>query len=427
MRSTYTLDGGAPGSLSGEIRQTRGGTAIGPTTPVDPTITQPVCAGGAPADPDLTLPLNGAGITYSQNVLDPQPGDTVEVLAELSTDYEWDLPLDPAWVVTGSSAVYTVVFDDPDCSISPADPTVTQAACSAGSVVDPNIGLPADGGGIAYSTDPVDYEAGDTVRVLATLTNTDYTWDTTLPDGWTQESPTLAVYTVDLDDADDCRLVATPVAPDVTQTVCSAGTQVDPDIQLPADGSGVTYRTEGTIEAGSTVRVIATLSGAQYRWNDTLPIGWTLESPTEAVFRVTLDDPQCVDFVAPASPAVSQTTCAAGTVVLPRVAPAAATTGIRYAIDGQVQPGATVRVVATLTGPEFAWSSTLPTGWTVESATTAAYPVLLDSGAGCGGGGLADTGIDGAAVWAEGIAAGSLLLGGLALMLVQLRRRPTSD
>lgn len=424
--TTYTINGGTPRPLTGEIRQTRGGQALGPTTPDAPTWVSSICVAGAPTDPTVTLPPNGNGVTYSQNIDDPRPGDTVEVIAELSTDFEWDLPLAPEWeILSESVAVFRIQLDDaPDCSVSPADPTITQTSCAAGAVVEPVIALPADDAVITYSTDPVDYGAGDTVRIVATLVDTDYTWDTVLPAGWTAESATVAARTVVLDDAIDCRLVAVPSAPSVTQAVCSAGVQSDPDVTPPADTGAITYRIDGDVEAGETVDVVATLTGPQYRWATSLPTGWVAQSATVARFAVTLDDPTCVTAVTPTSPTVTQAICAAGDSGQPRVAPAAATTAIRYAVDGQVRPGATVDVVATLTGPEYVWSTPLPAEWDETSPTTASFRVALDlpicSGGGDGGG-LAATGRDTTALGLGGALV--LLLGGVILAAARIRSR----
>jgi hypothetical protein len=121
---------------------------------------------------------------------------------------------------------------------------------------------------------------------------------------------------------------------------------------------------------------------------------------------------------------VTQTSCSVGTVVLPAVDPAAATVAIRYAVDGTVLPGMTVLVVATITGPEYAWVSMLPGGWQRVSATEAAYSVTLGP-ASCDILTLPSTGLDGAAM-RGGITAGSLLLlGAAALVVVQVRRRMT--
>jgi hypothetical protein len=331
----YTIDGGAPQGLSGELRQTRGGGALGPTTPTMPTFTQSACVTGTPSAPQIVLPTNGSGVTYSQNIADYHAGDTVEVLAELSSGYEWDLPLDDAWDVRSSTvAVYTIVLDEaPACVLTPADPTVTQTVCSAGVAVDPVISLPAAVPGLSYTIDPAAYGPGDSVRVIATLDSTDYVWDAVLPSDWTLRSPLIADRTV------------------------------------------------------------------------------------------LLDDPSCITTVAPVAPTIMQTSCSIGTVILPQVDPAAATIAIRYAIEGTVLPGETVRVVASLTGPEYAWAA-MPTGWQQRSATETEYVATLDAAA-CSTPLLPTTGLDEARLRVGLASAVVLLLGGLALAAVRVRRQLT--
>lgn len=292
--NTYTINGGTPRSLTGELRQTRGGGALGPTTPSDPTITQSTCIDGAPSAPAIALPLNGSGVTYDMNIDDYGPGDTVEVIAELSTGYEWELPLSDAWeIVSAGVAIYTVVLNDsPDCVLAPSGPTVTPASCLGSTVADPEIALPAAIPGIEYSINPVDFAAGDTVQVFATLESTDYDWDDDLPSGWTIQSDTVAVFTVILDGAPDCRTVSTPVSPSVMQTTCAAGSVVLPAVGPADNTSGILYATVGTIEPGATVQVIATLTGPDYVWG-ALPTGWESQSATTAIFSVSLDPDNC--------------------------------------------------------------------------------------------------------------------------------------
>ncbi|MDQ2697245.1 MAG: hypothetical protein M3Y46_00450 [Actinomycetota bacterium] len=291
---SYSLDGSAQRGLSGELRQTRGGGALGPTTPTMPTFTQSTCVAGAPSDPQIVLPPNGSGVTYSQNIVDYTAGDTVEVLAELSSGYEWDLPLDPAWNVRSSTvAVYTIVLDDaPGCVLTPVNPAVTQTACSAGTVVDPIITLPAASPGIGYVLDPGVYGPGDTVSIVATLTSTDYVWDAALPAGWTARSPLVAERTVVLDDP-SCVTAVAPLAPTVTQTSCSVGTVVLPAVDPAAATAGIRYVVDGTALPGTTVRVVATITGPEYAWVGILPTGWQLVSATEAAYSVTLDPGSC--------------------------------------------------------------------------------------------------------------------------------------
>ncbi|HWK80686.1 MAG TPA: hypothetical protein VNP95_07950, partial [Thermomicrobiales bacterium] len=112
-----------------------------------------------------------------------------------------------------------------------------------------------------------------------------------------------------------------------------------------------------------------------YAWSE-LPDGWTRVGNATATTTVQLAEVSCTPVV-PAIPAVEQGHCStSGAVIDPNVSVGPAE-GIVFAIDGDLVPGGTVVVTATLTDG-YAWGE-LPAGWTRVSSTTATYAVTLDA------------------------------------------------
>ncbi|SEE85300.1 InlB B-repeat-containing protein [Ruania alba] len=345
------------------------------TQPSNPSVTQAVCVDGELTDPTLTLPADTDAITYSANPGGPySPGDTVTVTATLSAGYAWgDMPA--GWTQTSpTTAEYVVTFDDVECiPVAPEDPTITQAVCEDGELIDPTLTLP-ETEGVTYSADPSGpYSAGDTVTVTATLAD-GYEWGT-LGEGWTQDSPTQASYVVTFDDV-ECIPVA-PEDPTITQAVCENGELTEPTLTLPSDTDALTYTADpaDTYEPGQTVTVTATLADG-YEWG-TLPEGWTEDSPTQASYVLTFDDVECVP-VTPMDPQVTQAVCEGGELTEPTLTLPADTDALTYMATpgGPYSAGDTVTVTATL-ADGYEWG-TLTEGWTQDSPTQASYAVTFD-------------------------------------------------
>ena len=74
------------------------------------------------------------------------------------------------------------------------------------------------------------------VTVTATLTGAGVGWPATLPDGWTETSPTTATFTVTLRPR-SCTPVL-PVDPTVTQATCAAGEVTVPTVRAGVDSGG---------------------------------------------------------------------------------------------------------------------------------------------------------------------------------------------
>ena len=126
---------------------------------------------------------------------------------------------------------------------APVAPTVTQARCSSpGQRTAPVVALPADVNGVTYTADIPAPAAGDTVTVTATLA-AGYTWQATLPAGWSVTDAGHATYAVvlaapDCGSADAANPPAPPHDPDSTQPSATARpTAADPPPAAPA-GSG---------------------------------------------------------------------------------------------------------------------------------------------------------------------------------------------
>jgi large repetitive protein len=83
-------------------------------------------------------------------------------------------------------------------TVTPENPTFTNAFPVDGGVSDHTITLPPDGGGITYTVDPTGpYDGTVDTTVIATATLDDgFAWVVPLPGGWTQTSPTTATFTI---------------------------------------------------------------------------------------------------------------------------------------------------------------------------------------------------------------------------------------
>ncbi|WP_427869812.1 InlB B-repeat-containing protein [Leucobacter luti] len=162
-----------------------------------------------------------------------------------------------------------------------------------------------------------------------------------------------------------------PVAPAVTQAVCTAPGQATlPQVILP-ETTGIDYALEGEVAQGSTVTVTATpregftLSPAD---------GWTLHPDGTATWTTTLDSVDCAERVAPTAPAVTQAVCSApGQATVPTVT-LPETPGVSYALSGDVVAGGTVTVTAT---PDAGYALTEAQGWILHPDGTATWTTTL--------------------------------------------------
>ncbi len=83
--------------------------------------------------------------------------------------------------------------------------------------------------------------------------------------------------------------------------------------------------------------------------------------------------------IAPLDPTVTQAVCTDGVLTPPTLEVADGPAGITYSVSpaGPYEPGQTVTVTATLASG-FVWPTTMPSGWTRVTATTATYTVTFD-------------------------------------------------
>lgn len=339
-------------------------TSCNDVVPVAPSVTGNVCEEGVYTSPAIVFATT-EGITYEVTQPVDANGDFV-VTATLSDNQAWG-QMPEGWTRTSDTvATFIGTVDLNPCDpVIPVAPSVTDAVCTGGALIDPIV-TAANTNGITYRIDG-DIVAGAAVTVTATLAD-GYEWGT-MPEGWTRVDTTTATFTVDLADI-DCTPVI-PVAPSITNAVCVGGGLTNPSLTTPVT-EGITYSfDQADVVNGGTVVVTATLDNG-FAWGE-MPEGWTETSATTATFTVELDDVQCTPVV-PVTPEIIQAVCTGGELVPPTVTPAT-TEGLSYELSGGMAPGATVLVTATL-ADGFAWGE-MPEGWTEVNATTATIDLSL--------------------------------------------------
>src|SRR5690606_31889845 len=147
-----------------------------------------------------------------------------------------------------------------------------------------------------------------------------------------------------------------------------------------SDGNGISYRVDGTIAAGGTVRIVAALDSGAFVWETDLPSGWTVTSDGDAEYSVTLDDPDCTTDVTPVTPTVQHGTCAGTTPTSPTISVPLNGGGISYQLDNDnYDNGDRVTITATLDGPTYEWQQSLPLGWETQVDGTTTFIVQLDN------------------------------------------------
>ena len=258
---------------------------------------------------------------------------------------------------------------------TPAAPAVTDAACTGGQLTAPALSL-ATTSGITYSTDQSPpFRAGDQVVVTATL-GEGYAWPASLPEGWTESSPSEATYVVGFADA-SC-VVVSPDDPLIVQATCSEGEVIAPTLTLaPVDG--ISYLVTPTDLGDGTADVEVTVAAALaegYEWGQ-LPEGWTQVDLVTATFSAVLEGTSCTE-ITPVSPSVVQSQCVEGALSDPSLT-LATTDRITYSVDNaDPAPGDAVIVTASLPATTDAFPLTLPPGWSRQSARVATYSLTFD-------------------------------------------------
>lgn len=335
--------------------------------PVAPAFTSSVCVDGAQSERTFTG-AETEGVTYAVSG-NPMADLSVTVTATPKPGFVLgNLP--EGWAASEfGTAVLTVVFADEDCpplpgEATPVAPTVTQAVCSAdGSASAPDVS-PA-------STENVTYEvtgelvAGNTVTVTATPAEG---FVLTASTGWTLLENGSATFEVALD-AVDCPQPIAPVAPAVTQAVCSADGSASAPTVTPVSSDEVAYQVAGSLTAGSTVTVTATPIGKRF-----LAVAksspWTVtEAGDRATMEIVLDATDCAQPVIPVAPTVAQAMCSAdGDPVAPSVT-LPETPGLTYAMIGDAVAGGSVTVTAVPSEKHLLNADTFGAGWTLADGT----------------------------------------------------------
>jgi len=263
---------------------------------------------------------------------------------------------------------------------TPDVPTFGDGACEGNVQTDPFVTIPADRPGISYILEPTTIPpAGGAFTITATLDD-GYTWSdpATWPAGWVQVDATTATYD-GVVTTTPC-VSAIPVIPFVTSPACEGDITVPPVVVLPTT-EGISYSKEGVEEFGGTVVVTATLQDG-YVFGDAP--GWVpveanagirafaqVAGPTALQLTLQLPDFTCSDI--PVAPTVTDAFCVDGSVAAPTVT-LATTPNITYTMSGDVVPGGTVTVTATL-DPTRVWGSTDVPGWTFVDDLTATYTI----------------------------------------------------
>ena len=157
------------------------GTTCDEVTPVAPSVTLAVCAGGAESVHRITS-ADTDGIIYTLSPpgspagsFPASPARTVTVTATLAdAGVGWPAVLPDGWTRTSATtATFTVELPAVTCTpVQPVAPAVTQATCSGGVVTTPTVVLAGTPAGVSYAVDPqgtYDGTVDTTVTVTATL------------------------------------------------------------------------------------------------------------------------------------------------------------------------------------------------------------------------------------------------------------------
>jgi LPXTG-motif cell wall-anchored protein len=287
----YTIDGQTSQTIVVEPKLT-GDQCATEVQPVNPTISNPTCTGpGTNTAGSFTLPANGNGITYSKS------GNVVTATADATHKFG---SLPAGWTpVDAHHATYTVSYTNPagypaclEQLPTPVPPVASAPTCNT------------DG----------DLVVGTTSHVVTKVDNAIVNGPThfgpgthaltyTAAAGYTFASGTTKAFSVVvLPMTLDCPV--TPVAPTVTQSVCTGpGTHSTP-VVTPGTTPGISY----VYDAGTHVVTATPQTGFALA---NLPAGWVSHDNGTATYLVTLTDPgPClVDVQVPTPPVATEATC----------------------------------------------------------------------------------------------------------------------
>ena len=214
-------------------------------------------------------------------------------------------------------------------------------------------------------------------------------YELTATAGWTSNDDGTMSKEITIDEAPDCPTPEEPKQvkpqdPTVDQPVCDEDGNMVPPKVTPVDTEGVEYEVVGDVEPGKTVTVVATPKDG---YELTATEGWTSNDDGTATTTVEIDEAEDCGTteeptpVAPEDPDVDQPTCDyEGNLVGPDVY-LADTEGVEYEVVGDIEPGATVTVIAK---PKEGYVLTEADGWTLNEDGTASKTVTFDDEPYCG-------------------------------------------
>lgn len=379
-----------------------------PVAPVNPAVTQAVCAEGVPTAPSVT-PATTAGIVYTVTGT-VTPGATVTVTAtpgagsSIATTDGWTLQDD-------GTATFQIVLEPGDCTpATPLVPDVTQAACVDGATTDPTI-TPAATEGIAYTVTGT-VAPGATVTVTATPEDGSTISPT---EGWTAGEN--GTYTIEVPlEPGACTPIA-PVTPSVVQEVCIDGATKAPTVTT-ATTEGITYVVTANVAPGATVTVTAIPSAG---FAIAATEGWTAGENGVFTTTVTLADVACIPVtpvtptVTPVTPTVTPSVCVDGEPSKP-IVEVPVVPGIEYTTKNPGTPGSTVTVTAK---PKPGYVLATVDGWTSHEDGSVTTTVTVDDLVSCAAK-LAVTGANAALPLLGGAIA--LIMAGTLTMVIHRRR-----
>jgi hypothetical protein len=369
--ATVTTNGVAR-ALRRTLTQTNGGQGQGPTRPRSPTVVQSTCVDNEETQPQVTLPLNGGGITYALTGT-VAPGETVVVTAELSSGYTWEATLPAGWVrVDANTATFTVALADPEClePVALAAPAIAHPVCLDGDLTVPDV-TPVATDGVTFIQSGSETPGG-TVTVTAAL-QPGYRFPDTLPEGWIDNGNGTASFVVTFA-APQCDEIVTLTPPTIVQTTCPGGVPSTPSVAAN-ETDGVVFTQTGSETPGGEVTLTATLQPG-FAFPTTMPAGWTNNGDGTATFTLILDNPVCDEIAKLTVPAIEYTVCLEGVPTDPSVTPNE-TDGIVFTQTGEETPGGTVIVTATIQDG-FTFPAELPDGWVDNGDGTATYTITFD-------------------------------------------------
>jgi hypothetical protein len=407
---TYTDSHGVPTNFPG-LNWTPEGQAIlangcgipATVTPVDPTVTDPVCVAGVLTPPALTLPGAPAGVTYTASPAGGYAaGDSVTVTATTDAGHWFQAPAPAGWTfVDLQHETYSFTFANPACvpigpgapvTVAPVDPIVIDTACVAGVLTPPTLTPAATPVGVTYTTSKgAPYAPGDTVTVTASIAAPAlFTFTAPAPAGWVFVNATTETFTITFANpacvpiGPGVPTVVSPVAPTVTNSVCAAGVATTPTLTLAALPGGVLYTPSkpAPYAAGDSLTVTASILAPLL---DTFAApgtgGWTFVNATTETYDVTFAAaPVCAGVggvaagpttVTPVTPTFGDPGCGAGGATAPFVTTPSTPSGVAYTVSpaGPYAGGQTVTVTATITDPADQFTAPGSGGWTFVDAT----------------------------------------------------------